>query len=102
MSWPGHVCQVDFVAVENGITGHGPKLNHCDRNEAVSEMRRLGYSLSKIADRMHVTQRSVERMIANQRLAAASPTPGRIPVQVGTYSLKTSQMGAEPDNTRSK
>ena len=102
MSWPGHVCQVDFVAVENGITGHGPKLNHCDRNEAVSEMRRLGYSLSKIADRMHVTQRSVERMIANQRLAAASPTPGCIPAQVGTYSLKTSQMGAEPHNTRSK
>ena len=73
MSTNPWLCDIDPVAVDLAVGGYGkpPRLNHCERIEAVRRLRDQGVSITQTAHRLGIPTRYVERYRAQLKEGAA-------------------------------
>lgn len=68
------LCEVDLAAVEQAIAGviPGRSLNHCERIEAVRQLKARELTHVTIASRLGIPTRTVDRYSARLRTQAAA------------------------------
>lgn len=52
---------LDEIAIEEAIAGRPVRLTRAEATEAQHRMRAMGYTAQQIAERLHITERTVQR-----------------------------------------